>query len=147
MHKGEVVYKNNFGYCDVNAKVAPDSGIVYHLGSLTKFITCAAVAVLVEQGKLKWESKVLVVLPGFPQKYPEVEQNATLVDILAHRIALEGRVSYWAQMHNQLLLPTEKSLNVLGALASTGKFRKDLKHNKWTYGAAGDILEKLPGRL
>lgn len=60
-------------------------------------------------------------------------------------MALEMRVPYWAQMHNQLLLPASEGVNVLGALESTGKFRKDLKYNNWTYGAAGDIIERLSG--
>ena len=60
-------------------------------------------------------------------------------------MALEMRVPYWCQMHNQLLLPASEGVNVLGTLESVGKFQKDPKYNNWTYGVVGDIIEKYSG--
>ncbi len=140
-----MIHRANFGYRDVNARIAPDSDTIYHLASLSKFVTSAAVALLVEDGALKWESKIADLLSGFHQKNKEVEENANLIDLLGHRMALEMRVPYWCQMKNQLLLPASEGVNVLGELESVGTFRKDLKYNNWTYGVVGDIIEKYSG--
>ena len=145
LHEGKVIHRANFGYRDVNARIPPDSDTIYHLASLSKFVTSAAVALLVEDGHFQWESRIVDLLPEFHQKNKEVEENANLIDLLGLRMALEMRVPYWCQMHNQLLLPASEGVKVLGALESVGKFRKDLKYNNWTYGIVGDIIEKHSG--
>ena len=145
LHEGKVIHRANFGYRDVNARIPPDSDTIYHLASLSRFVTSAAVALLVEDGHFQWESRIVDLLPEFHQKNKEVEENANLIDLLGHRMALEMRVPYWCQMHNELLLPASEGVNVLGALESVGKFRKDLKYNNWTYGIVGDIIERHSG--
>lgn len=146
LHHGRVIHRANHGYRDVEARFEPDSDTVYHLASLSKFVTSAAVAVLVEEGKMQWESRIADLLPGFHQKNEEVEEKANLIDLLGHRLALEMKVPYWQQMYNQLLLPASEGVNILGALESVGKFRKDLKYNNWTYGVVGDIIERYSGQ-
>lgn len=79
LHHGQVIHQANFGYRDVEAKITPDSDTVYHLASLTKFVTSAAVAVLVEEGKFKWEFRIKDLLPEFHQENKEVEDNANIL--------------------------------------------------------------------
>ena len=142
LQKGQVIYRANFGYRDVEAKLAPDGYTIYHLASLSKFVTSVAIADLVEQGQFSWESRIADLLPHFHQKNKNVRENANLIDLLAHRNALETRNPGSHQMHNQLLLPATDGVKVLDALNSVGQFRKDLEYNNWAYRVVDDIIKK-----
>ena len=49
---GKRVHTSHYGYLDGDSKASPNDDTVYHLGSLTKALTAAGLAVLVEEGKL-----------------------------------------------------------------------------------------------
>jgi CubicO group peptidase (beta-lactamase class C family) len=146
LHEGEVIYTDNVGFRDVEDGVRPDSDTIYHLGSLTKALTAACMAILVEQKKLDWNSKLLDILPRFHQTNKEVEEKSDLTDLLAHRMGLASRINYWCQMNQQLLFPASEAVNVLGALETTGPFRKSMRYNNWTYACAADIIEHATGQ-
>lgn len=57
---------------------------MFHIGSLTKAITATMLATLVEEGKLKWQSKVLEVFPEFEGKIPKEYGEITLYQLLTH---------------------------------------------------------------
>lgn len=57
----------------------------WHLGSNTKGITSFVAARLVERGKLRWDSKLLDVVPELRGHVLPAYENATLGTLLAHR--------------------------------------------------------------
>ncbi|PVH72726.1 beta-lactamase/transpeptidase-like protein [Cadophora sp. DSE1049] len=48
-------------------------------------------------------------------------------------------------MEQELLLPPEEAVNVLGALYKTADFRTTIKYNNWLYALAGRIVEQTSG--
>ena len=74
--RGRTVYHANYGYREIDEKLAPDSDTVYPVSSLTKFITCAALGSLVHKGRLRCDSLLSQVLPGYRRK--ELDGTATL---------------------------------------------------------------------
>ncbi|TAQ89091.1 hypothetical protein B7494_g2564 [Chlorociboria aeruginascens] len=142
---GKHIYTSHSGYQSVTTQEAPNDDTVYHLGSLTKAITAAGMAVLVEEGKFKWDSLLKDVVPGFHQRNEDVEALATITDLLSHRMGLAMRMNYWAQMEQELLHPPEKAIDILGALGKLADFRTTLKYNNWTYAVAGLIIEHYSG--
>ncbi len=60
----------------------------FPIGSETKAFTSAALAVLVDEGKLKWTDRVVDKLPGFKMYDPYVTEHMTVRDLLTHRTGL-----------------------------------------------------------
>ena len=141
----DVLYEDHFGVQDVRSTKIPNGDTIYHIGSLTKCTTAAGLAILVDEGKLAWDDRLIDVVPGFHQRSKDVQEKATITDLLAHRLGLPQRMNYWVQMEQELLVPAEEAVNVLGALHPAADFRSTIKYNNWTYTIAGLLIERLSG--
>ena len=60
----------------------------FHLGSNTKGVTSLLAGKLVEQGKIKWNSRLLDVVPALRAGALPAYANVTLGDLLAHRAGI-----------------------------------------------------------
>lgn len=60
----------------------------FHLGSETKGVTSLLAGKLVEQGKLRWDSKLLEVVPSLRASALPAYANVTLDELLAHRAGI-----------------------------------------------------------
>ena len=65
-----------------------DANTVFMTGSTGKAVTVAALATLVDAGKLGWDDKVIDRLPGFQMYDPWVTREMTIRDLLVHRSGL-----------------------------------------------------------
>lgn len=61
---------------------------MFSMGSTPKAFTSAVLAILVDEGKLSWDSKVVDLLPGFRMYDPYVSSEMTVRDLLVHRSGL-----------------------------------------------------------
>lgn len=85
---GQTIALGATGLREANAKhrVALDDR--FHLGSCTKSMTATLCAILVEQGKLRWDSTVGEVFSELSQKIDPAFRRATLQQLLCHRAGL-----------------------------------------------------------
>ena len=99
----KVVFEHTVGYANAATKepVTPDT--VFRLASLSKAFATAVTGVLVDDGKLSWDTKLADVLPFFKLKDAQASSQATVQDILGQRLGLprntydnmlEGNISY-----------------------------------------------------
>ncbi|GFR21852.1 serine beta-lactamase-like protein LACTB, mitochondrial [Trichonephila clavata] len=65
---GKTIWKEGFGFADVENRVLCSPDTVMRIASISKSITMAAVAKLWEQGKLDLDKPVQEYIPSFPQK-------------------------------------------------------------------------------
>ncbi len=65
---GELVWSEAFGYADLEAKRRATPATQFRIGSVSKPVTAAAVALLVEQGKLDLDAPIRRYVPSFPDK-------------------------------------------------------------------------------
>ncbi len=65
-----------------------DADTIFMTGSTGKAFTVAALGVLVDQGKIGWDDKVIDRLPGFQMYDPWVTREMTIRDLLVHRSGL-----------------------------------------------------------
>ena len=68
------------------APVGPDT--IFPTGSTGKAVTVAALATLVDAGKIGWDDKVVDRLPGFQMYDAWVTREMTIRDLLVHRSGL-----------------------------------------------------------
>ncbi|HEX8820583.1 MAG TPA: serine hydrolase domain-containing protein [Archangium sp.] len=72
IHDGQVVLGRAYGLADLQARTPATPETHYRLASLTKQFTAMAILLLVEEGKLRYDDRVVDVLPGFPVYLREV---------------------------------------------------------------------------
>ncbi|MCP2521141.1 beta-lactamase family protein, partial [SCandidatus Aminicenantes bacterium Aminicenantia_JdfR_composite] len=66
--------------------VTPET--LFGIASNTKAFTAAALAILVDEGKIKWDDPVIKYLPDFCMYDPYVTREITVRDLLTHRSGL-----------------------------------------------------------
>ena len=72
IHEGRVVLSRAYGLADLQERTPATPETHYRLASLTKQFTATAILLLVEEGKLRYDDRVVDVLPGFPAYLGEV---------------------------------------------------------------------------
>ncbi|MCE9673040.1 beta-lactamase family protein [Myxococcus stipitatus] len=72
IHEGAVVLSRAYGLADLGARTPATPQSRFRLASLTKQFTAMAILLLVEEGRLRLEDRVVDVLPGFPPYLGEV---------------------------------------------------------------------------
>ena len=84
----KVVFEHTIGYADAATQqpVTPDT--VFRLASLSKAFATAVTGLLVDDGKLSWDTKLVDVLPYFKLKDMQAASEATVADILGQRLGL-----------------------------------------------------------
>lgn len=75
---GHPIFKNAYGYADLDKKTALNLETRFELASLTKQFTAMAIMQLQEQGKLKYSDSIRQYLPGLPY------HGVTIIDLLHH---------------------------------------------------------------
>src|SRR5437763_1959980 len=84
----EILYLKGSGVRDLKTRepVTPDT--IFPLASCTKAFTTTAMAMLVDEGKMAWDDPVRKHVPFFHLADPTADANATLRDLVTHRIGL-----------------------------------------------------------
>ena len=64
----ETVWSEGFGYTDLEHRIPMSPSVKFRVGSISKSLTAAAVASLVEDGRLDLDAPVQQYVPSFPEK-------------------------------------------------------------------------------
>ena len=84
----KVVFERTVGYADAASGEAVTPDTVFRLASLSKAFATAITGLLVDDGKLSWDTKLVDVLPYFKLKDMQSASEATVSDILGQRLGL-----------------------------------------------------------
>jgi len=102
---GRVLSARGYGVTDVNNPLPVDAHTVFRLASLSKAFAGTMAGLLVNDGTLRWDSKVTDYVPGFRLNSPEATDRLTVADVLSHRVGLpynaydrdiEGNAEYYS---------------------------------------------------
>ncbi len=85
---GKVLFAKGYGVREAGKADKVDAETLFGIGSNTKAFTVAALAMLVDEGKLSWDDRVADLLPGFRLSDPYVTRELTVRDLLTHRSGL-----------------------------------------------------------
>lgn len=76
--EGKVIFKEHFGVKDLDTKEPADDNTLYRLGSSTKSMTTALMAVLVQRGLMSWDDPIKKHLPEFQLADPTWTETMTM---------------------------------------------------------------------
>jgi CubicO group peptidase (beta-lactamase class C family) len=82
---GQIVLLKGYGVRDATNPDTVDEHTIFQLASVTKALTAAAAASVVDQGTLAWDTPITTYLPEFVGYDPYMTRWLTLRDLLAHR--------------------------------------------------------------
>jgi CubicO group peptidase (beta-lactamase class C family) len=90
-----VVFAKGYGVRELGKsdRVTPNS--LFAIGSTSKAFTAAALGILVDEGKLRWDDPVAKYLPTFQLYDPYVTRELTIRDLLTHRSGLSRGDAVW----------------------------------------------------
>jgi beta-lactamase class C len=84
----KVVFEGTVGYADASSRQPVTTDTVFRLASLSKAFAATLTGLLVDDGKLDWDTKLMDVLPYFKLKDVQSASQATVSDILGQRLGL-----------------------------------------------------------
>ena len=89
---GETVVEKGYGTREVGKDLPVDAHTLFAVSGTTASFTAAALAILVSEGKMDWNDRIVDLLPGFKTGNDLVSNHATVIDALANRTGLPMEV-------------------------------------------------------
>ncbi len=137
----KVVYSKGLGYRDVDKKLEMTTSTIHPIASCTKSFTSTAIAMLVDEGKLEWDTPIREFIPKFKMKDPVATERVTIVDMLSHRTGLPRHDFVWVNDD----FTYDQILERLPYLDLSKDIRTTLQYCNLMYLAASVIIEELSG--
>src|SRR5690242_3400305 len=85
---GKIIHEKGYGVTSLNTGEKVNEHTRFGIASNSKAFTVAALGILVDEGKLNWDDRVVDYIPGFKLYSPYVTENFTIRDMLTHRSGL-----------------------------------------------------------
>lgn len=139
---GELILAQGFGKRNIAAGLEVTPQTLFAIGSCSKAFTAAAAAILVDEGKLDWDTPVREYYPAFKLADPVATERTTMRDMLCHRTGLARYDMAW---HNA---PTSRKAMVesLQYCEANRDFRSVWQYQNMIYAAAGYLIEVISGQ-
>jgi len=141
---GKVVVAKGYGVRKLGDPTPVDEFTMFAIGSNTKAFTTAALATLIDEGKLSWDDRVYERLPGFVMYDPYVSHEMTIRDLLTHRSGMglgEGDLLFWPQT----TYTRDDIIHKLRFMKPQSSFRSHYAYDNLLYMTAGQIIPAVTG--
>ena len=141
---GKVVLAKGYGVKKLGDPTPVDENTMFAIGSNTKAFTTAALATLVDEGKLAWDDPVYQRMPGFVMYDPYVSHEMTIRDLLTHRSGMglgEGDLLFWPQS----TYTRDEIVHKLRFMKPASSFRSKFAYDNLLYMTAGQIIPAVTG--
>jgi len=142
---GKLIFAKGYGVREVGKPGRIDAETLFQIGSNTKAFTTAALAILVDEGKIRWDDKVIDYLPEFRLYDPYVTREFTIRDLLTHHSGLglgAGDLMFFP--------PTDMTraeiIHSLRYLKPASSFRSKYDYDNLLYMVAGQVIPRVTGK-
>nr|WP_206085947.1 serine hydrolase [Massilia polaris] len=142
---GKVVAAQGFGVRKLGDPAPVDGKTIFEIASNSKAFTAAALAMLVDEGKLEWDDPVTKHLPDFRMYDAYVTQEMTVRDLLVHRSGLglgAGDLLWWPTTQ----FTTDEIIDRLKFIRPATSFRNSYAYDNLLYIVAGKIIAQKAGK-
>src|SRR5215510_9631018 len=89
VHQDRVIFAKGFGVKQLGGTDLVDPHTLFPIGSTSKAFTSALVALLADEGKLRWEDPVVDDMPSFEMSDPWVTRAFMIEDLMAQRSGMQ----------------------------------------------------------
>ncbi len=141
---GKILAAKGYGVRKLGDPAPVDEFTTFGIGSNTKAFTSAALATLIDAGKLSWDDPVYQRLPGFVMYDPYVSHEMTIRDLLTHRSGMglgEGDLLFWPHT----TYTRADVIYKLRFMKPQSSFRSHYAYDNLLYMTAGQIIPAVTG--
>lgn len=142
---GRVVLARGYGVRTLGRPDRVSEHTLFGIASNTKAFTATALGILVEEGKIGWDTPVITYLPWFRLADPYVTSQITVRDLLVHRSGLglgAGDLLWWPpSSYNRREIARR-----LQFIPLSTSFRSAYAYDNVLYLIAGELIEAVSGQ-
>lgn len=142
---GDTTLSRGWGVRKLGDSAPVDSATLFQTGSTGKAMTAAALAILVDEGKIGWDDPVIKHMPWFRMYDPWVTREITIRDLLVHRSGLglgQGDLMFVPRTH----LTRRQTVERIAHLKPRTSFRSAYAYDNVLYVVAGQLIEEVTGQ-
>ncbi len=143
---GKVIHAKGYGVKSILTNEKTDANTLFGIASNSKAFTTAALAMLVDEGKIKWDDKVIQYIPEFKMYNSFVTAEFTIRDLLTHRSGLglgAGDLMIWPDGSD---FKPKDIIDNLQYLKPVSSFRTKYDYDNLLYIVAGEVIAKVSGK-
>jgi len=141
---GKIVLNEGFGFTNTESKRKVDTETIFGIASCSKAFTAVCVAILVDEGKLKWSDKVVDYLPDFQMYDPYITKELRIDDLLCHRsglITFDGDLLWYGSDYDR-----KEITRRIRFRKNEHSFRESYGYQNVMFIVAGEVIEKVSGK-
>jgi CubicO group peptidase (beta-lactamase class C family) len=136
---GEIIFKKGYGVRTLGIDKNVDEHTLFVCASTTKAFTATGLAMLVDDGKIKWEDHVIDYLTDFQLYDPYITRELTIRDLLTHRSGIGNTDYLWSWMK----ISGDSALYKMRDVKPTYSLRSSFIYQNLMYLAAGKVIESV----
>lgn len=141
---GKPLLTKGYGIKKLGGNAPVDANTLFAIASNSKAFTGTALAMLVEEGKLKWDDPVVTYLPWFKTSDSYITANLTIRDLLVHQ---SGIPAYAGDL--MLFPPSNYSrqqiIRRIRYIPFVNGFRTTYAYDNIFYLVAGEVISAVSG--
>lgn len=139
---GKVLLKKGYGVRQLGLPQPVDAQTLYACASTTKAMTATCMAMLVDEGKVKWDDPVINYLPDFQLYDPFVTRELKIRDLFTHNSGVGNADFLWSFMQ----IPAEQVVEKMKLVKPSYSTRSSFIYQNIFYVVAGKVIEKVSGQ-
>ncbi|HPM29035.1 MAG TPA: serine hydrolase [Chryseolinea sp.] len=142
---GKVIHAKGYGVASIKGNEKVDENTLFAIASNSKAFTTTALAMLVDEGKLSWQDKVVDHIPEFKMYDPYVTANFNIQDLLTHRSGLglgAGDLMFFPDGSDFTVKDVLKSFQYQKPVSD---FRTKYDYDNLLYVVAGEVVARVSG--
>lgn len=136
-----VIYAKGYGVLRTGADAPVNDRTLFEIGSSSKSFTATLVAMVVTDGKMKWDDRIVTYLPTLRLQDPVANAELTVRDALTHRAGLSRGDFAWMSAG----ISRDEVLRRARFLKPAAPFRSRFIYQNFMYLAAGEAAAKAAG--
>lgn len=142
---GKLIHSKGYGVADINTKKPVNENTNFQIASNSKAFTTAALAILEDEGKIKWTDKVKDHIPEFKMYNDYVTENFNIQDLLTHRSGLGlgvGDLMFFPDGSNFTIKDVVTGFQHFKPVSA---FRTKFDYDNLLYIVAGEVIARAGG--
>ncbi len=138
----KLMLAKGYGVRKIGEAAAVDERTLFAIGSASKAFTAAGIAMLVDEGKMKWDDPATKYLPSLQLFDPYATRELTVRDMLTHRSGLErGDLLWYGTEYDR-----DEILRRVRYLKPSWSMRSRFGYQNIMYLAAGQAVATVSGK-
>lgn len=142
---GKVIHSKGYGFTNINTQKPVNENTNFQIASNTKAFTATALAILEDEGKLKWTDKVKDFIPEFKMYNDYVTENFNIQDLITHRSGLGlgvGDLMFFPDGANFTVKDVVTGFQYFKPVSA---FRTKFDYDNLLYIIAGEVIARASG--